>query len=146
MLWGSATVLARLLLGRLPFATLTAARYLLALPFVAGIALARGELGSALSGLAEHPLRLALMAAVPGLAGMMLYYRGLGRARAADATVAELAYPASAFVLNWLVLGATVAPGQLLGFAVLWLAIAARTWRPAVARSVARAEPALASA
>jgi len=134
-----------LLLGRLPFATLTAARYFLALPFVAGIALVRGELGPALSGLAEHPLRLALMAAVPGLAGMLLYYRGLGRTRASDATIAELAYPAGAFVLNWLALGATVAPGQLLGFAVLWLAIAALAWRPAT-RVVARAEPALAPA
>ena len=41
------------------------------------------------------------------------------------ATFAELAFPASALVINYFVLGATVSAVQLLGFAILWATIAA---------------------
>ncbi|HET8632084.1 MAG TPA: EamA family transporter, partial [Thermomicrobiales bacterium] len=133
-LWGGATALGRVVLADLTPTTLTAARYVLALPALAALALAEGQLGATTTALARHPARLVLLALVPGLAGMLLYYRGLGRTRAAYATLGELACPASALVLNRLVLGATVAPAQLAGFAVLWLAIAALTWSPAARR------------
>jgi drug/metabolite transporter, DME family len=130
-LWGGATVLGRCVLTTLTPTALTAARYLLALPALVALALVQGQLGAGVSALAHYPVRLALLALLPGLAGMLLYYRGLRHTRAAYATLGELACPASALVLNRLVLGVAVAPAQLAGFAILWLAIAALTWSPA---------------
>lgn len=131
-LFGGATVLGRLVLGGLSSGTVTAARYLLALPFLAVVALARGEAGDALAGIAQHPARLALLAALPGLAGMLLYYHGLQHTRASYATLAELADPATALVLNWLVLSATIAPVQLAGFGLLWAALATLSLLPSL--------------
>jgi drug/metabolite transporter (DMT)-like permease len=66
---------------------------------------------------------LLLMALLPGLAALLIYYRGLSQALASRAALAELAYPATATVLNWALLDARVTAAQLAGFALLWLAI-----------------------
>jgi drug/metabolite transporter (DMT)-like permease len=60
----------------------------------------------------------------------MLYYRGLRRTPASLATFAELAFPASALVINYVVLGATIDGVQLLGFVILWATIALLHWVP----------------
>ena len=54
----------------------------------------------------------------------MLYYRGLVHTPASVATFAELAFPATALVVNYYVLGASVSATQLLGFGILWVTIA----------------------
>src|ERR671911_106963 len=84
LLWGSSTVLGRLVLKDVPFYALTGARLLLAL---------------------------------------LLYYRGLTGTRASYATLAELAFPATAVVLNWTFLGVGVSANQILGFVLLWGAV-----------------------
>jgi drug/metabolite transporter (DMT)-like permease len=61
---------------------------------------------------------------------MLLYYRGLRRTPASIATFAELAFPASALVINYFVLGATIDAVQLLGFFILWGTIALLHWVP----------------
>jgi len=123
LLWGSSTVLGRLVLREVPFHTLTGARLLLALPLLAGIVLAQGTLGQAAQGLAGHPGRLALLALLPGLLALLLYYRGLSSTRASYATLAELTFPATAVVLNWAVLGVGIGASQLAGFLLLWGAV-----------------------
>jgi drug/metabolite transporter (DMT)-like permease len=55
---------------------------------------------------------------------MLLYYRGLRTTPAPVATLAELAFPATALIVNYFALGATVSGAQLLGFAILWATIA----------------------
>jgi drug/metabolite transporter (DMT)-like permease len=65
------------------------------------------------------------MALVPGLAALLIYYRGLRNTRASLAAVAELCFPATAALLNWIVLGAGVSFIQVAGFAWLWWAILA---------------------
>ncbi|MCX7623291.1 MAG: DMT family transporter [Thermomicrobium sp.] len=135
-LWGSATVLGRYVLGTLSFPTLAAARFLLALPFLAGLAVVEGTFGRTFTvGLARHPAQLAFLALVPGLIAMLVYYAGLRHARASYATLAELAFPALAIVVNWLTLGATVDAVQLTGFLLLWLAITTLSWLPTPAPS-----------
>ncbi len=122
-LWGSSTALGRFVLRDVPFHALTGARLLLALVPLAAIALAQGAFGDLGSGLASQPGRLVLLALIPGLLGLLLYYRGLSSTRASHATLAELAFPATAVALNWALLGVGVNAGQVVGFVLLWSAI-----------------------
>ena len=85
-------------------------------------------------------MRLLLLALVPGLLGLLLYYRGLERTPASIATFAELAFPATALVVNYLALGATIDATQAVGFCVLWITIAL-LHRVPVRLPTVRAEP-----
>ena len=122
-LWGSSTALGRFVLRDVPFHALTGARLLLALAPLAVIALAQGAFGEMGAGFASQPGRLVLLALIPGLLGLLLYYRGLSSTRASQATLAELAFPATAVALNWALLGVGVNAGQVVGFVLLWSAI-----------------------
>ncbi len=141
MLWGGSTVFGRYLLHGVSFPTLAAARFLLALPFLVGLAAVQGTLGTTFQvGLEQEPVRLFLLALIPGLAAMLVYYLGLSRTRASYATLAELSFPAMAVVVNWFALGARVDAVQVLGFVLLWSAITALTWIPSP-RPAAEAQP-----
>jgi drug/metabolite transporter (DMT)-like permease len=70
-------------------------------------------------------LALLALALVPGLAALLIYYRGLRHTRASLAAVAELCFPATAGLLNWILLGTGVSAVQVAGFVVLWAAILA---------------------
>jgi drug/metabolite transporter (DMT)-like permease len=123
MLWGSSTALGRFVLKDVPFHTLTGARLLLALPFLLGIVLVQGSLGEMGEGFSAEPARVALLALVPGLLGLLLYYRGLSGTKASYATLAEISFPASAVALNWIFLGVAISANQVVGFVLLWGAI-----------------------
>jgi drug/metabolite transporter (DMT)-like permease len=123
LLWGSSTVLGRLVLKDLPFPALTGARLLLAVPLLAGIVVAQGAIGGLDSGFVAAPGQVVLLALIPGLLALLLYYRGLTGTRASYATLAELAFPATAVVLNWTLLGVGVSPNQVIGFVLLWGAV-----------------------
>jgi drug/metabolite transporter (DMT)-like permease len=122
-LWGASTVMGRFALRDIPFQALTSLRIVGALPLLA-----------LLVGVTPHAwppfdvkqaLSLVAMALVPGLAALLIYYRGLRNTRASLAAVAELSFPATAALLNWTVLGAGVSFVQIAGFAWLWAAILA---------------------
>lgn len=130
-LWGAGTVLGRRVLATLDFATVAALRFALALPALAVIALASGL---AVPG-PEQVGPLVMLALVAGLAGMLLYYRGLRDTPAALATLCELSFPVTAIVVNFVALGAPVTLNQVLGIAALWSSIA--LMRTAPARRVA---------
>ncbi len=123
LLWGSSTVLGRLVLKDVPFYALTGARLLLAVPLLAGIVAAQSSVGGLAAGFASEPGRVILLALIPGLLALLLYYRGLTGTRASYATLAELAFPATAVVLNWTFLGVGVSANQILGFVLLWGAV-----------------------
>jgi drug/metabolite transporter (DMT)-like permease len=123
LLWGSSTVLGRLVLKDMPFHALTGARLLLAAPLLAGIVVVQGAAGGLGAAFASEPGRVILLALIPGLLGLLLYYRGLTGTRASYATLAELAFPATAVVLNWTFLGVGVSSNQVLGFVLLWGAV-----------------------
>jgi drug/metabolite transporter (DMT)-like permease len=118
-LWGTATVLGRFVLRRLSFPALTALRIILATPLLALVAAAhwpavRAPLGT------RQAISLLLLALVPGLAGTLIYYRGLAHTLASRAAVAELSFPVVATLLNWALLSTPVSAVQLAGFALLW--------------------------
>lgn len=118
-LWGMGTVLGRRLAAQLPFPELTALR----LFFGAGAAL----LVVALTGTyraygsldPRSLLSLALLALIPGLLSLLIYYRGLRGTPAAAATLAELAFPLTALLLGYLALHASLTGSQWAGVVVL---------------------------
>lgn len=121
-LWGAATVLGRLALAKISFVTLTGLRIVVALPLIA--VLAAVESSARLPQLDAREMRfLLLLALIPGLVALLVYYRGLAGTRASLAAVAELCFPATATILNWAVLGVRISAGQAAGFALLWGAI-----------------------
>src|SRR6266568_2644910 len=73
--WASGTVLGRFALARISFWSMTSLRFTLALPLLVVIAL------------------------VPGLLALLLYYRALSRTPASLATIAEMAYPVAATLI-----------------------------------------------
>ena len=119
LLWGLGTVLGRHLGAKLPFAELTALR--LATGLVAAlVALGVTGDGSAYSHLsAKAVLALVLLALVPGLLSLLVYYRGLRATPAAAATLGELAFPFTALFLDYLAFGSTLSPSQWVGLALL---------------------------
>jgi drug/metabolite transporter (DMT)-like permease len=129
-LWGTSTVLGRFLSPQSSFPTVTALRFVVALPMLFAI--------TQLTGVAlpvpnsNETMRLVTMALVPGLAALLLYYRGLQGTPAALAAIAELCFPTTALILNWLFLNQHPAALQIAGFLVIWIVV----WRlQAVGRS-----------
>lgn len=117
-LWALGTVLGRGLATQVPFTELTVLRFAVGLPAAAVIAVGIDGPGAlAISGPQVGPL-LAL-ALVPGLAGLLLYYRGLRTTPASAATIAELTFPLTAIVLGAVALGATLTASQWIGVGIL---------------------------
>jgi drug/metabolite transporter (DMT)-like permease len=125
LLWGAGTVLGRFMLADVPFHTLTGLRFLLALPFLGALSLPQNGLEQILAGFTQQPVSLVLVALIPGLLGLLLYYRGLLQTRASVATLAELAFPFTAIIVGWLYLGRLPTPTQFVGFTLLWIALLA---------------------
>ena len=122
--WALCTVWGRMVSPDLPFELLTALRIVGAVPLLAGIALVQHQAA------APSPREFASLvwiAIVPGFAGLMLYYRGLKYTPASRATVAELAFPVTASLLNWFILGVHASWIQFAGFAIVWSAILSLT-------------------
>jgi len=147
-LWAAGTVLGRAVSAELAFHQVTALRFGVGLVALGVIALMtdtslRIETSAAGS--------IIILALVPGLLALLLYYRGLRNTPASRATLAELAFPITAAVVGVTVLGRTLAPTQWVGFAVVLAAVVGlalhelRSDRPAVAVAD-RAEEALGSA
>lgn len=114
-LWALGTVLGRRMSTRLRFAELTAARFGIGLPAAllyatvffgrdAPLTIGPADIGPLLG-----------VALIPGLLALMVYYRGLRRTPAALATLGELAFPASALIINYLAFGAVITGTEALG-------------------------------
>lgn len=126
-LWGLGTVLGRHLTSKLTFGVLTSLRFALALPaLVLFVLLGSGDAGfSALTG--GDFVGVVLLAFVPGLLALLLYYQGLRATPASAATLAELAFPLSAVGLNYFVFGTVLTSTQWLGVALLAVTIVTMT-------------------
>jgi drug/metabolite transporter (DMT)-like permease len=118
-LWGLGTVLGRRLTGAVGFTELTGLRLLVGLPAAGLILTAQGGWGS-LSGVGLPDVyALIALALVPGLMALLIYYRGLTETPAASATIAELSFPLTAVVLNWIAFGYILDGTQWVGVLVL---------------------------
>lgn len=117
-LWGLGTVLGRRMAAKLDFQALTAWRFTIGLPasWLIWTVQTNGEVAP-LSG--NDTAAIVLLAMIPGLAAMLMYYRGLTRVPASAATLAELAFPVSATAINYVAFGSVLAASQWLGLAML---------------------------
>jgi drug/metabolite transporter (DMT)-like permease len=121
-LWGMGTVLGRRMSTKLNFQALTAWRFTIGLPASWLIwAIQTGGSTSPLTG--ADTAAIVLLAMVPGLAAMLMYYRGLTVVPASTAALAELAFPLSATAINYLAFGSVLTSSQWLGLVVLAAAI-----------------------
>ena len=123
-LWGAATAFGRRALREVEPNVLMGLRFSLALIFLVMIAVPEHALLPAHHAAAGAWSRLFLLALGPGLIAMALYYRGLRTTPAPVATIAELAFPATALIVNYIWLDATIDRWQALGFVILWGTIA----------------------
>lgn len=122
-LWGLGTVLGRKLLPSVPFVSLTALRFAIGLPAAAVAVWLDGGYSVIPRMGGGDLLALLLLALVPGLGALLIYYGGLRDTPASAATIAELAFPLSAITLNWLVFDATLSTTQWVGVVTLTGAI-----------------------
>jgi DME family drug/metabolite transporter len=123
-LWGVGTVAGRGLSKVLPPTTLAAGRFALALPLLGAWLLIHPSSTETMR-FASPKLFLdwLAMAAIPGIAGMTIYYYGIKTTPASIATLAELAYPATALIAGYLLLNQRLNSVQIFGLLVLIVAI-----------------------
>jgi drug/metabolite transporter (DMT)-like permease len=144
-LWAAGTVLGRAASAELRFRDLTALRFAIGLLTLALIAAVTRTSVALPWSLAPS---LVLLALVPGLLGLVLYYLALGRTPASRATMAELSFPLTAAFIGVVAFAAQPTPTQWLGFVIVLLTVVAlaiheqRAEHPAVSAPV-RAEDAL---
>jgi drug/metabolite transporter (DMT)-like permease len=122
-LWGSATAFGRRALAEVGPNVLTGLRVTVALPLLLVIAAVNGALAAPAGADGGDWTRIVLVALLPGLLALLLYYRGLERIPASVATFAELAFPATSVIAGMIFLDVTVSAVQLVGFAIVWLSI-----------------------
>jgi drug/metabolite transporter (DMT)-like permease len=134
-LWAAGTVLGRLASAELSFKDLTALRFSIGLVALAVVAAATGTPLALSWSAAPQVLLLALL---PGLLALVLYYLALGRTPASRATLAELAFPLTAALVGVIAFGSRPGPTQWLGIAIVLGTVVAlslheqRASRPAV--------------
>lgn len=137
-LWGGGTVLGRMVGVSLAPIEVTTLRYVFGLLGAIGVVWVTG------SGVAPgwgNAVGLVLLALIPGLLALVLYYRALRTTPASRATIAELAFPATAALVGVLFLNTPLTGSQWLGFAILVAGVLALGWhesrRPAAEVAVA---------
>lgn len=119
LLWAMGTVLGRRLTPKVHFTELAALRFGVGLPVALALLPVGGGAAAAMGLGGGDVLWLFLLALIPGLLGLVLYYRGLRGTPASSATLAELAFPLSSVVVNYLALGAALDGSQWVGLALL---------------------------
>jgi drug/metabolite transporter (DMT)-like permease len=135
-LWAAGTVLGRAASAELTFRELTSLRFAVGLLALGVISLVTDTSLRVATSAAGSIIVLAL---VPGLVALLLYYRGLSNTPASRATLAELAFPITAAVVGVTVLGRTLGASQWVGFAIVLAAVVGlalherRSERPSVA-------------
>lgn len=136
-LWGAGTVLGRLVSPAIGPRELTGMRYAWGLVAAALIVSVQHDSWAPGGG---NLLGLLLLALVPGLISLNLYYRALRSTPATRATFAELAFPATAAIVGVLFLGSSLSNTQWLGFAIVVVAITALSLREHAADPVVLAD------
>lgn len=122
VLWGAGTVLGRYVSRSIATRDVTVLRYLFgALAAGCAVKIMDAPVGPGWSNLTG----LTLLALIPGLLALLLYYKGLRATPASRATFAELAFPATAALVGVVFLGGSLSTTQWLGFAIVVAAVTA---------------------
>lgn len=118
-LWGMGTVLGRHLTAKIPTNQLTAVRFAIGLPTAFLILLLRNQTEEAMDVTFAEFGTLILLSLIPGLAALMIYYKGLARTPASSATLAELAFPLTSILIGWAAFDTVPTTTQWIGIILL---------------------------
>jgi drug/metabolite transporter (DMT)-like permease len=121
-LWAAGTVLGRLATAELSFLHVTTLRFAVGL---VTLTLFAALVGPPIQVPRELIPRLVLLALIPGLLALTLYYLALQRTPAARATIAELTFPVTAAAVGVAFLDGRLDASQWLGFAVVLTSVVA---------------------
>lgn len=130
--WGSSTVFGRRALEKLDFKLLTSLRFGLTAAILLPVTLVNGAVSELPTVSPDQWLKLAAIVFSTGLVAVIIYYAGLRRTRASIATICEMFWPVSAVVLDYLVNHTVLTATQLIGGALLLVAIYRISRSPAV--------------
>ncbi|MFB9905089.1 DMT family transporter [Allokutzneria oryzae] len=133
-LWAGGTVLGRLVSTEMAPMHVTTLRFAIGLPASAVVV---GVQGAPVLVGVDNALGLVLLAVVPGLLALRLYYLGLQATPVARATLAELAFPATAALIGVGLLGTTLTATQWVGFAVILGSVTLLSWHERVRKAPA---------
>ncbi|MGB7447620.1 MAG: EamA family transporter [Ornithinimicrobium sp.] len=121
-LWAGGTVLGRLVGTDIGPRDTLVLRFAFGLPAAAVIV---SVLGATWTMPLEQAPSLVVLALIPGLLALSMYYLGLQRTAASRATLAELMFPVTAAIVGVTLLDATLTPSRWLGLAVVMASITA---------------------
>jgi drug/metabolite transporter, DME family len=131
-LWAAGTVLGRLVATTMSPRDVTVLRFAFGLPAVAVVVWLTGA--PVAIGWDNAPT-LVLLAIIPGLLALSLYYVGLRATPASRATLAELAFPVTAALIGVGLLGTRLSATQWLGFAIVVVSVTTLGWHERVRRA-----------
>jgi drug/metabolite transporter (DMT)-like permease len=134
VLWAIGTVLGRMVSARVASRDVTVLRFAIGLPTAA---IVLGLQGAPVGVTGGQLGPLILLALIPGLLALTLYYIGLKATAAGRATLAEMAFPVTATLIGVGFLGTSLSATQWIGLAVIVVAVTAlglreRSEQPAV--------------
>lgn len=138
-LWAGGTVLGRLADQEIGPRNTMVLRFTFGLPATMLIVLVTGS-GWTIPG-SQVP-NLLMLALIPGLLALTLYYIGLRRTPASRAAFAELFFPVTAAIVGVTLLDATMTPSRWLGMAIVVASVTALAWHEQASDSPAVREPA----
>ncbi len=121
--WGGSTVFGRFVLRKVSFQMMTSLRFLSALVFLFFLNIYQKTLPELKLATNKDWFFVFMTAIVAGFISLLVYYYGLRSTKASVATLAELAFPFAAVVVNWIFLGATLSVMQIVGGLILLFAI-----------------------
>ena len=128
VLWGLGTVMGRHLTRKIPTNELTALRFAIGLPAALAVLLLRNQAAEVLDISFADFGAVVLLALVPGLAALTIYYKGLAATPASSATLAELAFPLTAILIGWSVFDTVPTATQWVGIVALSATIVTMSW------------------
>ncbi|MFC4948548.1 DMT family transporter [Pseudonocardia sp. GCM10023141] len=139
VLWAVGTVLGRLVSVETSSRDVTVLRFAIGLP---AAAIVLGVQGAPVAVTIAQFGPLVLLALIPGLLGLALYYVGLRSTAAARATLAEMAFPVTAALIGVTLLGAHLSWSQWVGLGVVVASVTALGLRERSTKPVVQvAEP-----
>ncbi len=122
-MWGAGTSLGRYVLKDISFVSATALRFAIAPVFALMIIFGLNQQTAMTSLTQAQILTLVAITVSTGLLAMLIYYYGLKRTPARIATICELAWPASAILIDYFYFHKALSPTQILGVVILLFAI-----------------------
>jgi DME family drug/metabolite transporter len=122
-LWGTGTVVGRKMTARLPAGAIAGWRFTLAIPLLLVMIAFSGGFHAAAPLTQTESLYVLGIVLIPDVIGMSLYYIGLRATPASIATLAELAYPATALAIGFFTGQTALSILQWFGFAVLCVSV-----------------------